>query len=91
MSPAARYWFTVSAPPAIAISRLIEDKKLATHLSIVVTDYVAHEAWVDAHEEFENVAPAVDQKALEDAIRAGKRASIAEEDRGPRMETANTP
>jgi processive 1,2-diacylglycerol beta-glucosyltransferase len=32
--------------PAVAISRLVEDKKLETHLSIVVTDYVAHEAWI---------------------------------------------
>lgn len=32
--------------PAIAIARLVQDGKLQTHLSIVVTDYVAHEAWI---------------------------------------------
>lgn len=32
--------------PAVAVSRLVRDKQLHTHLSIVVTDYVAHEAWI---------------------------------------------
>ena len=32
--------------PAIAISQLKQAKKLQGHLSIVVTDYVAHEAWI---------------------------------------------
>lgn len=32
--------------PAVAISQLVRDKKLRAPLSIVVTDYVAHEAWI---------------------------------------------
>lgn len=32
--------------PAVAISRLVREKKIRAHLSIVVTDYVAHEAWI---------------------------------------------
>jgi processive 1,2-diacylglycerol beta-glucosyltransferase len=32
--------------PAIAVSRLVEEKKIRANLSIVVTDYVAHEAWI---------------------------------------------
>jgi processive 1,2-diacylglycerol beta-glucosyltransferase len=32
--------------PAVAISQLVLEKKLRAPLSIVVTDYVAHEAWI---------------------------------------------
>ncbi len=32
--------------PAVAVSRLVREHELHTQLSIVVTDYVAHEAWI---------------------------------------------
>ncbi|MEZ4403146.1 MAG: hypothetical protein R3B06_24190 [Kofleriaceae bacterium] len=32
--------------PAVALSQLVREGALRTHLSIVVTDYVAHEAWI---------------------------------------------
>lgn len=51
-------------------------KKYADRLAAVdkLTDALAeaHNAWVEAHEEWEHVAPAADQQALVDALRAGK-------------------
>jgi hypothetical protein len=47
-------------------------KRLAEAAKVADALYEAHEAWTAAHEEFEDVAPAADQSALEAAIRAGE-------------------